>query len=714
MSRLSQNEQAMKKFLAFYWFPGSAWERGSSEPTGLKGLGTSVHTANQISVVQLFLIAVAFFFFPFAVSGADGVDWPGFRGPGARGIATGYETAQSWDATSATDEAILWRADVPGLGHSSPTIFGDRLFVTTAVSDVSNVPLQVGSGGNTASADDNGTQTWLVLCYDKNTGKELWRKEAKRGEPRAARHPKATHANATIAVDERHVVAFFGSEGCYCFDHQGNLLWELDLGVIDVSKYGQGWGYASSPAIHNDRVVLVCDDPQQPFLVALRLSDGEELWRKSRMGDCERSWGTALIHEDGNSTQVVVNGWPWIVSYDLNTGDEIWRIEGGGDNPTPTPFAIDDRIYITNAHGGPSPIYAIDSGAKGNLSDSDSASLKSVIWKVDRGGSYMSTPVVWGDYLYLGNTNGIVRCFHALTGEKVYEERLGNGALITGSLVAADDKIYCPSEDGFVYVLRAGPEFKILATNQMGEPCFATPAISAGILFVRTTASLFAIRKVERTHKEPPAAATQKPNVLFIAVDDLRPSLGCYGDQCARTPNIDALASRSLQFDRAYCQVAVCNPSRASLMTGLRPDQLGVWTLPIHFREALPDAVTIPQWFRRFGYTAVSHGKIFHNPTPDPQSWSEPIRELPKLPDPYPVGTRDAVQQAMSKLPADDWRKKSLRQPSTIAVSRVASAWAIPCGPTNTDLLNGVILRPVRYWITSCTTIAASRKKTSI
>jgi len=158
-----------------------------------------------------------------------------------------------------------------------------------------------------------------------------------------------------------------------------------------------------------------------------------------------------------------------------------------------------------------------------------------------------------------------------------------------------------------------------------------------------------------------------RPNILFIAVDDLRPSMGSYGDTAAVTPHMDRLASRSLQFNRAYCQVAVCNPSRASLMTGMRPDKLGVWTLPIHFREAKPDAVTLPQWFRKFGYTAVSHGKIYHNPTPDPQSWSEPIRKRPPLPYVYPKGTREIVKDAKEQLPKKDWRKKSLRPPSTAA-----------------------------------------------
>ncbi|MGE9270596.1 MAG: sulfatase [Verrucomicrobiales bacterium] len=165
----------------------------------------------------------------------------------------------------------------------------------------------------------------------------------------------------------------------------------------------------------------------------------------------------------------------------------------------------------------------------------------------------------------------------------------------------------------------------------------------------------------------PRSGATERPNILFIAVDDLRPSLGCYGDSLAITPSIDRLASQGVTFEHAYCQVAVCNPSRASLMTGLRPDTLGVWTLPIHFREAMPDAVTLPQWLRKFGYTAVSHGKIYHNPTPDPQSWSEPIRDLPRLPFPYPEGTREMIADAAAKLPANDWRKTSLRPPSTAA-----------------------------------------------
>lgn len=163
------------------------------------------------------------------------------------------------------------------------------------------------------------------------------------------------------------------------------------------------------------------------------------------------------------------------------------------------------------------------------------------------------------------------------------------------------------------------------------------------------------------------------PNVLFITVDDLRPSIGCYADARAITPNIDRLADAGVRFDRAYCQVAVCNPSRASLMTGLRPDKLGVWTLPIHFREAMPAAVTLPQWFRSHGYTAVSQGKIFHNPTPDPQSWSEPIRDTPRLECPYPKGTEQLTAEARRGLCCGESKRQDSRDSFAVLPPSVSS-----------------------------------------
>ena len=598
--------------------------------------------------------------------GEQNTDWPGFRGAKASGVADGFPTATKWDVTDPADKSVLWKSKVPGLGHSCPTIVGDRIFLATAVALEGDPESEVGRGGSPKAADDNGVQEWIVMCFDKTTGAELWRQTALRGKPKATRHAKATHANTTITVKGDNVVAFFGSEGLYCYDLTGKKKWQRDLGVVNISKYGIGWGYASSPAVYDDRVVLVCDDPENAYVVVLDLKDGSEIWRKSRENDCERSWGTPLIHDLGDKPQIVVNGWPWIVAYDLATGKEHWRVEGGGDNPIPTPFIANDLIYVTNSHGGKSPIIAIKTNASGNLSATDVGNANGLLWRNERGGSYMSTPIVVGDHIYLGNTNGVLRCFHAITGNRVYEKRLASGAYLVASLVAANEKIYCTAEDGTVYVVKAGPEFELLSTNRLGQPCLATPAISAGIMYFRTAKSLLAIGPNPVSTAAPvknSAKQKENPNVLFIAVDDLRPTIGSYGDTHAITPNLDRLASQSVQFNRAYCQVAVCNPSRACLMTGLRPDTLGVWTLPIHFREAKPDAVTLPQWFRGFGYNAVSHGKIYHNPTPDPQSWSEPIRGLPRLPYPYPEGTRELVKAMQAKLPMRDWRKEQSAWP---------------------------------------------------
>lgn len=439
---------------------------------------------------------IVLFWFPLVAVAGEPTDWPTFRGADGRGVADGFATPEVWNADDSAGEisGVLWQVDVPGLSHSSPVVVGDRIYLATAIASDGEAPLKVTRGGRPDAAADNGEQSWVVLCYDKRTGKELWRKTARKGRPRATRHVKATHANTSVTIQGNDLLAFFGSEGMYCYDLEGQLKWSRDLGVINISKYGIGWGYASSPAVHGDRIAIVCDDPQNPYVAALRLSDGEEIWRVSRKDVSVRSWSTPFIHSGESATQVVVNGWPWIVSYDLESGREIWRIRGGGDNPVPTPFAANGWIYITSAHGAQAPIYVVRPEATGDITPDENGANESIIWSTIRGGAYMSTPVVYRDYLYLGNSNGVVRCYHAKTGEKVYEKRLGPAAGIISSLVAADGKVYCASENGTVYVLKAGPEYEVLARNQMGEPCLASPALSAGVLYLRTTKKLYAIK----------------------------------------------------------------------------------------------------------------------------------------------------------------------------------------------------------------------------
>lgn len=363
----------------------------------------------------------------------DDADWTTFRGNDGTGVADGFPIRTEWTADDPEEaEGVLWSVSVPGLVHSSPVIRDGRIYLATAIATEGKAALKVGRGGRPDAADDNGEQAWVVLCYQQKTGKELWRRTARKGKPRATRHVKATHANTSVAIEGDNVVAFFGSEGMYCYDLDGNQKWSRDLGVIDISKYGIGWGYASSPAVHQGRVVIVCDDPSNPFVAALSLADGKEIWRTSRTDICVRSWGTPFVHTSPTRTQAVINGWPWIVSYDLTTGEELWRIRGGGDNPVPTPFQANGWIYVTNAHGAESPIFVVRPDATGDISPTiETGSSECVVWSTRKGGSYMSTPVVYGDYLYLGNTNGVLRCFHARTGEKIYEERLGSGAAVT-------------------------------------------------------------------------------------------------------------------------------------------------------------------------------------------------------------------------------------------------------------------------------------------
>jgi outer membrane protein assembly factor BamB len=423
-------------------------------------------------------------------------NWPGFRGPGATGIADGYPTRVAWnaDSTAGPVSGVLWRAEIPGLAHSSPIVWGDRIYLATAVRLSGKAPLRIGYYGDVKAAQDNDEQKWMILCFDKKTGKRIWEKVLRTSKPATERHEKSTHANTTLITDGQRLVGFFGSEGLYCFDLNGKQLWSKDLGVINNSWHGIGWGYSSSPALHRDRIVLLCDDPKNPFVAAFQLSDGKELWQTSRKGTCEGSWGSPLIHTEGGRTQVVTNGWPYIVSYDLDTGKELWRLRGGGDIPIPTPFVADGLIVLSNAHGGRAPLFAVRPTAQGDISLKDGdTSNESVVWSVPNGGSYISTPVVYGGYIYLANHNGALRCFDFKTGQKMYEERLGVDASCSASLVAGDGKIYCPTEQGTIHVIKSGPKLEVLAKNEMGEPCLATPAISQGVLYIRTSANLFAI-----------------------------------------------------------------------------------------------------------------------------------------------------------------------------------------------------------------------------
>jgi len=419
-------------------------------------------------------------------------NWPSFRGAGASGSLPGFETAVNWDVDAG--EGVRWKTPIPGLAHSSPVIWGDRLFVTSAVREGEESELKVGLYGDIGSVEGEGDHAMKVFCLDKGTGSLLWERTAWTGEPKIMRHPKGSHAASTPATDGEHVVALFASEGLYCYDMQGTPLWSRDLGTLDSGYYvvkTAQWGFASSPVIHDGKVIVQCDLQGDSFLTALDVEGGEELWRTAR--DEVPTWGTPTVDVREGRSQIICNGYKHTGSYDLESGEPLWWIQGGGDVPVPTPVVAHDLIYITSAHGRLAPIYAVDAMAKGEFD----LTHEHVAWSDTRRGNYMQTPIVVGDLLFLCHDAGILTCRDARTGEVHYRERLGGGgaAGFTASGVAADGKIYVTSEDGEVYVVAASSEFKLLATNVMGETCMATPAISEGVIYWRTRGHVTAIER---------------------------------------------------------------------------------------------------------------------------------------------------------------------------------------------------------------------------
>jgi outer membrane protein assembly factor BamB len=323
----------------------------------------------------------------------------------------------------------------------------------------------------------------------------IWERLSHVGVPRTRRHTKSSHANCTPATDGRFLVVYFGSEGLYCYDMDGNLVWRKDLGVINAGPYTDPeveWGIASSPVIHDGKVIIQCDVTGEDFLALFDVGTGEEIWRTPR--DEVSTWSTPAVYEQDRNTQIILNGFRHMGGYDFATGREIWRMRGGGDAPVPTPVVAHGLIYLNNAHGRYSPIYVIRPEARGDITlDKDSTTNDFIVWSIKRGGAYMQTPLIYGDYLYNLRGNGSLSCYQAITGELMYRESLGVSGGMTASGIASGGKLYFTSEEGKVYVVAAGPVFKRLAVNNMDDICMATPAISQGALFFRTAHYLIAV-----------------------------------------------------------------------------------------------------------------------------------------------------------------------------------------------------------------------------
>jgi outer membrane protein assembly factor BamB len=425
---------------------------------------------------------------------APAQDWPSFRGKDASGVAEGHATRTKWDAPKG--EGVLWKTEIPGLAVSSPIVWGDTVFVTTAVSSDPNATFRHGLYGDVEPSKDVSRHSWRVLALDKKTGKVKWERVAHEGIPRTKRHPKSSQASCTPATDGKVVIAHFASEGLYAYDMQGKLLWKRDLGPINAGWFydpDYEWGAASSPIIYKDLVIVQVDRQEDSFVGAFRLKDGEPAWRTSR--DEIPSWGTPTVYQGPPRDELVTHATKFIRAYDPLTGKELWRLGPNSEVTTPTPIVAHGLVYITNGYRGVQPIYAVKPGGSGDLTLKEgTTSSEHIAWSTTRGGPYTPTPVIVGDLFYSVTNQGVLTAHDAKTGERVFQERVaGKGGAFSASLVAADGKLYLTSEDGDVFVYSVGRKPELLATNPMGEVLMATPAISDGILFIRGLRHLFAI-----------------------------------------------------------------------------------------------------------------------------------------------------------------------------------------------------------------------------
>ena len=419
---------------------------------------------------------------------AHGQEWPSFRGPSGSGVSTTARPPVRWNVASSAN--VAWRTPIAGLGHSSPIVWGDRIYLTTAVSPAAASQQLVLGDSDRAGIDpakDVVPHEWRVMALDRASGKIVWSRTVHQGVPRVRRHVKSSHASATPATNGRVLVALLGSEGLFAFDLNGTELWRKDLGVLSVGLADDPtyeWGPASSPVIHGNVVVVQNDRYRDSFVIAFDATSGKEVWRSNR--DEMPAWTTPLVHAGGASPTVVTNSPRFIRGHDLRTGRERWRVQDpGGEVKVSTPIAAGDLAIVTGGYPSAGrPIYAIRVGDG------------SIAWRQERGSPYTSTPLAHEGLLYIVTDNGILSAYQIADGTRVYQQRLPSKAGgFSASPVFAGGRLYLASEDGEVFVVRAGPKFELLATNDMNEVCMATPAFAGDLMLIRTKTHLYALRE---------------------------------------------------------------------------------------------------------------------------------------------------------------------------------------------------------------------------
>ncbi len=429
--------------------------------------------------------------------------WPAFRGANAAGVADGQGAVAEWDVASGKN--VLWKTPIPGLATSSPIIWGNRVIAVAAASS-DDTSFRTGLYGDVQPVENLSRHSWRVYALDRATGKILWEREVFSGPPVTKRHTKSTQANSTPATDGRHIVAVFGAIGVLvCYDMDGTLLWKKELGAIESGWFldpSYQWGHASSPVIYKSTVILQADQAKGSFLAAFDLTDGRERWRTPRTDEVS-TWGTPAIASGPKGDELVTNGTK-VRGYDPNSGALLWTLGPNSEIAIGTPVVHGDLVIVTAGYPPVRPVYAVRTGARGDISlPPGQSTSEAVAWSHDRDGTYISTPIVYRDQLYTLNNNGILTAYSATSGERLYRARVGGGGAFSASPVAADGRLYLASEDGEVFVVRAGRDYAEMTKNVMNEVIMATPAISDGVMVIRTLRHLWGIgeQAVNKTQK---------------------------------------------------------------------------------------------------------------------------------------------------------------------------------------------------------------------
>jgi outer membrane protein assembly factor BamB len=474
-------------------------------------------TASAVLVLSLTLAATA--------SG----NWPKFRGPNAGVVSDDPKLPDTWSPTA----NVAWRLPIPGFAWSSPIVWGDLVFVTTVISDEPrptpdldpNSVANPHTGGQTGQKPQAKQYRWVLYAVDVASGKVRWERELHQGLPESTKHSKNSWASETPVTDGKHVYVYHADAGLFAVDYSGKLVWsrpfrmptptgtERVAGSPVLEAGGTprtitagtllGMGQAASPALYRDRLFISADsEPGQWLLAAFDARTGKELWRVVEPKKKEAyGWSSPFVWAHEQRTEIITAGNNRVRSYNPD-GQLLWELEGMSLNTTPTPFAAHGLLFVSSGYPADPlrPIYAIRPGAKGNISlGPDDTSSAHVAWSQRTAASYMPSALVYGDYYYTLYSQGFLTCHDARTGRQIYgRQRIAIGAgAFTASPWAYNGRIFAASEDGDVYVIQAGPGYKLLGKNSLGEMILATPAIAEQSLFVRTAASLWRIGSKE-------------------------------------------------------------------------------------------------------------------------------------------------------------------------------------------------------------------------